>query len=90
MNFISVCGYTYHGLWDEFHSLHGGVNLENPTAYEAEKDLQLGTDHGPAYTDSYLEEGFFGLYAPGEAHLVNTTPRDGQKVGRCILKVKVK
>lgn len=67
-----------------------GINLENITAYDAEKDLQLGTDHGPAYTDSYLGEGFFGLYAPGEAHLVNTTPRDGQKVGRCILKVKVK
>lgn len=66
-----------------------GINLENITAYDAEKDLQLGTYHGPAYTDSYLGEGFFGLYAPGEAHLVNTTPRDGQKVGRFILKVKV-
>ncbi len=65
-------------------------SLENTTVYNEENDFLLGDYHGKHYTDSFIGKGFFGIYFPEDAHLVNTSPNEPHTVEKFVVKVKVK
>jgi len=66
------------------------VNLTVTSPYTEDGDFMLGTYDGEAYTDSYIPKGYFGLYFPEDAHLVNGTPKEPGKVKKFVFKIKVK
>lgn len=66
------------------------TNLEITSPYDEKGDYEMGTYEGDAYTDSQIPRGYFGLYFPEDAHLVNGTPGKPGTVRKFVVKVKVK
>ena len=65
-------------------------NLTVTIPYTEDGDYMMGTYEGDAYTDCSIPKGYFGLYFPEDAHLVNGTPNEPGKVKKFVVKVKVK
>lgn len=65
-------------------------NLKVTTPYTENGDYLFGTYEGDAYTDSYIPRGYFGLYFPEDAHLVNGTPKEQGNVKKYVVKIKMK
>lgn len=65
-------------------------NLVVTTPYTENGDYLFGTYEGDAYTDSYIPRGYFGLYFPEDAHLVNGTPNEPGNVKKYVVKIKMK
>lgn len=65
-------------------------NLTETTVYDEANDFILGQYQGDYYTDSYIGRGFFGIYFPEDAHLVNAFPGERHLVKKFVMKVKVR
>ncbi|MGB4590308.1 MAG: YhcH/YjgK/YiaL family protein [Clostridiaceae bacterium] len=91
--------YEAHNLFTDIHIPIEGLdfirstettNLTVTTPYTVNGDFLFGTYEGDAYTDSSIPKGYFGLYFPEDAHLVNGTPNEPGKVKKYVVKIKVK
>ena len=91
--------YEAHHLFADIHITLEGLdfirttertNLDVTTPYTENGDFMFGTYQGDAYTDSFIPRGYFGLYFPEDAHLVNGTPNEPGNVKKYVVKIKVK
>lgn len=91
--------YEAHNLFADIHIPVEGMdfirstetsNLEVTIPYNENADVFFGSYEGNAYTDSYIPVGYFGLYFPEDAHLVNGTKNEPGKIKKYVVKIKVK
>lgn len=91
--------YEAHRDYADIHFTLEGVNFIRATSreslsitkeYTEEGDYMLGTYEGESYTDSFMGPGYFGVYMPEDAHLVNAHPYECAQVKKYVIKVKVK
>jgi len=95
---VSEARYEAHEKYVDIHITLAGTNyirtaekknLNNTTVYDVENDFILGDYQGETYTDSFIGKGFFGIYFPEDAHLVNASPNEPHKVEKFVMKVKI-
>ncbi len=65
-------------------------NLTVTSEYNEAEDYLMGVYSGNAFTDSHLPFGYFGLYFPEDAHLVNGTMAKPENIKKFVMKIKVK
>lgn len=91
--------YEAHRDYADIHFTLEGVNFIRSTPrdnlsvtkeYVEEGDFLMGTYDGESYTDSYMGPGYFAIYEPEDAHLVNAHPLERANVKKYVIKVKLK
>lgn len=64
-------------------------NLTITSPYNDKDDFLLGSYDGLAYCDANISRGYFVIYYPDDAHLVNGSLKDLSTIKKFVIKVKV-